>query len=52
MADKRTFKVSDLPLIQKIDGDDLLLVSDRENGAYDTRSMTVQQMVGAVALSA
>ena len=48
MADGKPFKISQLPHIKNIDGDDLLLVSDKEGGKYYTKSMTVQQLVQTV----
>ena len=43
-----TFKISELPLIQNIEDEDLFLVSDYENGSCYTRKMTVKQIIDKV----
>lgn len=48
MADKKTFKISELSQIQSIDDNDLLLVSDYDNGACYSRKMTIAQLVQKV----
>lgn len=48
MAEQSTFKISKIPQIQNIDGDDLLLVADKEGGKYYSRNMTIDQLVSKV----
>lgn len=44
MAEKPK-KISELPQIQNISNDDLLLVSDYDNGSCLSRKMTIKQLV-------
>lgn len=51
MAEQSTFKISEIPQIQNIDNDDLLLVADKEGGKYYSRNMTIDQLVSKVLAS-
>lgn len=46
-TDNKTFKISELPAIQNIDDDDLLIVSDKEQGKFYTKQMTMRQLFDA-----